>query len=182
MMPMTAMLPYVVLRRYQPRSGPSRLALAALAAFSIVGVCHNSGCQAGVATANGSKRKMKSVDIVPGQSIGTVRLGAKTNELPKDASVTATAGQMDGICFSLVGGVVDDVWIDDIRAFPHELLLGGQPLKRTAPLDDLKKVLGPCRRVDGIKGGAFFNCKDGIALGTDPDEAGVFVQMRLKPR
>jgi hypothetical protein len=125
---------------------------------------------------------MSAVDIVPGTSIGMIRIGTRAADLPKGATVADSAGQLDGIRFSLVAGAVNDVWIDDIRTFPHEIRLGGNPVNRKASLDELKKVFGPCDRVEGVKGGTFFNCRNGMAIGTDPEETGAFVQLRLKPR
>lgn len=77
---------------------------------------------------------------------------------------------------------MSDVWIDDIRTFPHERRLAGNLVTWKASLEEIKKMFGPCDRVDGVKGGTFFNCRNGMAIGIDPDESGAFVQLRLKPR
>ena len=125
---------------------------------------------------------MSAVDIVPGTSIGMIRVGTRTGDLPKGATIIDSGGQLDGIRFSLAAGAVNDVWIDDIRSFPQDLRLAGALMNRKASLDELKRVLGPCDRVEGVKGGSFFNCRNGMAIGTDPEETGAFVQLRLKPR
>jgi hypothetical protein len=41
-------------------------------------------------------------------------------------------------------------------------------------------VFGKCGRVEGVKGGIFYNCAAGVALGTD--FAGAILQPRVKTR
>jgi hypothetical protein len=54
-------------------------------------------------------------------------------------------------------------------------------IAKDAALEQLKSLFGPCERVD-VKGGVFYNCAAGIALGTDFEEKGRFIQIRLQKR
>ena len=122
------------------------------------------------------------VEIIPKQSIGEIRLGAKRAELPADVEVRDGIGDHHGTQFMLEGDTVDDVWIDDLRSFPHEVRFRGQALKPQATVEELKALFGPCTKVEGVLGGVFFNCGIGVTLGLDAQGQGQFVQIRLKPR
>jgi len=120
------------------------------------------------------------VEIVPRESIGEVKLGTKAKDLPSRATIQGPAGVLDEVRF-LVGedGVVEDVWIEDLRAFPHAVRCWGKTLPRDATIDSLSSLLGPCDRVAGIKGGIFYNCAAGLTLGTDFSRK--TIQIRVKP-
>jgi hypothetical protein len=118
------------------------------------------------------------VEIVPGNRIGDVRLGAPAAKLPSSASLRGEVGQVHGVHFSLQDGAVDDVWIDDLRSFPHELRFRNQEISRTASLDEVKRLFGPCHELPDMVGGTFFHCDSGVTLGVDV--AGGTVQIRLK--
>ncbi len=120
------------------------------------------------------------VEIVPGRSIGEVRLGRKVDALPSQAVITRPSGVLNGIRF-LIGkaDTVEDVWIEDIRSFPHDLQFRGKSIPRNASMEDLHVLLGKCERVSGVKGGIFYNCAAGVALGTDFSRK--TLQLRVKP-
>lgn len=125
---------------------------------------------------------MKVVEILPGRSIGAVRLGIGINALPSGALLKDGAGSVDGVHFLVAGDVVSDVWIEDLHTFPNAVLFDGRTIPRDASLDAVKAVFGPCTKVQGIKGGVFFNCESGVAIGCDADESGRFIQIRVKHR
>jgi hypothetical protein len=122
------------------------------------------------------------VEIVPKQSIGEIRLGAKRSELPAAVEIHDGVGNHRGTQFLLDGDTVDDVWIDDLRSFPHELRFRGQPVQKHASVEELKALFGPCTKVEGVLGGIYFNCDTGLTLGLDAQGQGQSVQIRLKPR
>ena len=125
----------------------------------------------------------KAVEIVPGRSIGSVRLGTTREALPPNAVLTGDTGSVDGVRFSLGSdGLVSDVWIEDIRAFPNALALDGRAVPVSAALDDVKIFFGACVEVEGIKGRKFYNCSSGVALGCRYDGSGGFIQLRIRPR
>jgi len=141
-------------------------------------------CQSSDRPAKVSQQETKTmhVEIIPKKAIGALQLGAKKADLPEGATFDDIAGHYQGIKFLLDGDKVEDVWIDDIRTFPHELLFRGKPVPKDASVDDLKALFAPCTEVEGILGGTFFNCREGIALGLDHEGKGKVVQIRLKPR
>jgi hypothetical protein len=121
------------------------------------------------------------VEIVPGRSIGEVRIGGSAKDLPKRAVVDAPGGELDGIRFLLTSdGRVEDIWIEDLRTFQRTLTYGGKTIDRKATVAQLEAAFGKCSRVEGVKGGIFYNCAAGVALGTD--FAGTILQLRVKPR
>jgi hypothetical protein len=123
---------------------------------------------------------MKPVEIIPAESIGGLHVGARVADLPKRASLSGPGGKLDGIQFLASDGVIQDVWIDDLRKFPAEVHFRGKVIPPDASLDFLKKLFGPCEEVTGRKGGVFFNCASGVALLSDFRGAGTFVQIRLR--
>jgi hypothetical protein len=131
---------------------------------------------------NRSRNVMTVIDIVPGKSIGQLSLGAPTSEIVKQAKMTAHVGELNGIKFAVQDGKIDDVWIEDLREFKGEVRFRGKVISHDIPLEDLKKILGGCEKVEGVKGGIFYNCPIGITIGCDYNDRGDFVQLRLKPR
>lgn len=127
------------------------------------------------------KKTMDAIEIIPGRSIGEVRVGEQAGKLPKRAVFQGMSGELDGVHFSISSGKVDDVWIEDLRTLKLEVNLAGRLIPRNAPLKEIKKILGACEKVQGIKGGVFFVCKSGLTLGCDFNEQGDFVQLRIKP-
>lgn len=99
------------------------------------------------------------VEIGPGKSIGELRLGTHVKDLPARAVVAAPGGELDGIKFVLdEDDKIDDIWVEDLRKFPRRLAYKGAPLDPQASVEQLEPVFGKCTRVEGVKGGIFFNC------------------------
>jgi hypothetical protein len=96
--------------------------------------------------------------------------------------VNPPGGEVDGVRFvlDLDSVKVEDVWIDDLRTFPHPVLFQGKALDPKASIEQLELVFGKCTRVTGVKGGIYYNCQAGLALGTDFSHA--TLQIRVKPR
>lgn len=59
------------------------------------------------------------------------------------------------------------------------MVYNGVPIEPKATIEQLEAVFGKCSRVEGVKGGIFFNCAAGVALGTD--FAKQKIQIRVKP-
>lgn len=120
------------------------------------------------------------VEIVPGKSIGDIRLGVKVGSLPPQTVINRPGGTPDGIRF-LIGNadIVEDVWIEDIRTFPHELRFQGKSIPRAATIEDLNALLRKCERLSDIKGGIFYNCAAGLAVGMNFSRK--TLQIRVKP-
>jgi hypothetical protein len=124
--------------------------------------------------------KPQTVAIVPGESIGDVKLGTKVENMPSRATIQRPAGVLDDVHF-LIGDddEVDDIWIEDLRVFPHVVRCRSITISRDATIESLSGLLGKCERVAGIKGGVFYNCAAGLALGTDFSRK--TLQIRVKP-
>ena len=121
------------------------------------------------------------VEVVPGKSIGGVRLGTSANDLPKSAAINPPAGELDGVRFLIDSdGRIEDVWIDDLRKFRGKLSYDGKLIDHKATVAQLETLFGKCNRVEGVKGGIFYNCAAGVALGTD--FASKTLQVRVKLR
>lgn len=125
---------------------------------------------------------MKPADIVPGKSIGGLALGTPAGKLPPGPVVTANVGSVDGIMFHLAAGSIDDVWIEDLRKSTRLVRFKDQTLASDTPLDQLKRLFGPCEEVADVLGGTFFDCGAGVTIGCDGEGIGRFVQLRLKRR
>jgi hypothetical protein len=149
--------------------------------LAVVGALCSSCQQHEPAAPPQKKPETMVVEIVPKQSIGQIRLGAKRSELPAGIAIRDGVGTHHDTQFLLDGDTVDDVWIEDLRTFPHELRYRGQQLQPKASVEELKALFGPCTKVEGILGGIYFNCA-GVTLGFDAQGRGEFVQIRLKPR
>ena len=108
------------------------------------------------------------IAVVPEKSIGIVKLGMRSDDLPPEAVLHPPGGTLDDIHFLInQAGEVDDIWIEDLRVFPHAVSCAGKNVPHDIPLDDLTGIFGKCDRVPGLKGGIFFNCANGLSIGTD---------------
>ena len=71
---------------------------------------------------NGDQRMKTSpavIEVVPGKSIGELRLGTLLSDLPSRGVVKVPGGELDGIKFVLdEHDRIEDIWIDDLRTFP----------------------------------------------------------------
>lgn len=122
------------------------------------------------------------VPIEPGVSIGKVSLGQAVGSLPgPEKQENGTVTVPPGISASIKDGRVVDIWLEDIRALAMPVIVAGVTIPPDAPLERIKELLGPCQEVP-VKGGMFFNCKAGVAIGTDFLGEGRFVQVRVGPR
>jgi hypothetical protein len=70
--------------------------------------------------------------------------------------------------------------VDDLRALPDGAAADGVVLSPTASLDEVKRLLAPCEPAEPVKGGVFFRCAHGLLVGTDFEEKGAFIQLRLR--
>jgi hypothetical protein len=114
--------------------------------------------------------------------MGGIVLGADVNSLPSEARGIDKTHQVHGVHFTILDGKVDDVWIDDLRALPDGAVVDGTALPPNASLDEIKRILGPCESIEGVKGGVYFRCAKGLVLGTDWEGKGQFIQIRLRDR
>ena len=138
-------------------------------------------CKRETATVKGRNvSDARIVEIIPGKSIGEMAIGINVDTLPSRATVNRPGDTLDGIRFLISeADEVEDIWIEDLRAFPYELRLQGKPIARTARIEDENALWGRCERISGIKGGLFYNCAAGLAIGTD--FSGRTLQIRVKP-
>lgn len=121
----------------------------------------------------------RKVTIVPASAIGPIRLGMHRADLPQGALIQMPGGTYEGIHFLLSEREeVEDIWIDDIKTFPATLELNGRTFPRSASIEGLEAIVGKCDRLQGRKGGVFFNCATGVALGRD--FSGSTIQVRVK--
>ena len=119
------------------------------------------------------------IEIIPGQSIGEVKLGMKVNELPSRTVIHRPAGMLDDIRLLLnEAGEIADIWIEDVHTFPHKLRLRGKTIPQDASIESLRTLFGKCEPISGLKGGIFYNCAIGLALGTDFSQK--TLQIRVK--
>jgi hypothetical protein len=87
--------------------------------------------------------KSLTVEILPGKSIGDVNLGAKADTLPSRVIITRPSGSLDGVRFLLnEGDIIEDAWIEDMRAFPHQVLYQGKRISSDISIEDLERLLG----------------------------------------
>jgi len=124
------------------------------------------------------------IEIIPNRAIGEFRIGMNRKELSKEARATIEndVGLFQGVNFVLNGDVVEDVWIDDLRKFRHDIRFRERLVSRNASIDDLKTLFGPCSRDRTGRGGIYYNCGGGVVLGFDIEESEKYVQIRLKNR
>ena len=124
---------------------------------------------------------MSKIEIVPGERIGAIKLGAKKTELPIGTFVQAgVRGEHQGVQFSLEKDRVREVWIDDLREFEKPIFFQGKAVAKDASVDSLKHTFGPCSKVKSTKDEARYECNSGIQLGLDPEETGEFVRIRVR--
>jgi hypothetical protein len=108
------------------------------------------------------------IEVIPNKSMGVVKLGMRSDSLPPEAVVHPPSGTVDDIHFLInAAGDIDDIWIEDLRVFPHAVSCAGKDIRHDIPLDELTGIFGKCDRVPGLKGGIFFNCANGLSIGTD---------------
>ena len=144
-----------------------------LTAALLLSLLSSGSATAGPATAPAAACPL---DIVPGVSLGPVKLG---DTLPGPARAPSdTDFREDGpIHARYCGGKAVDLWLDDLRLAPKCITLNGKPLARDVTLDALKKQFGDCRDAPPRIGGAFVECAGGaIRFGYG---MGTFLQVRV---
>lgn len=123
---------------------------------------------------------MAVIDIFPNRSIGPVLLGAKQDALPSSSKIVDGVGHLDSIRFLIVGGVVDDIWIEGLETKKHRITVDSKPLPITSDLGKLEGVVGACTKLTDVIGGTFYNCKSGVSIGFNTE--GKLSQIRVKAR
>lgn len=123
---------------------------------------------------------METITIVPGRSIGPVKLGAREGDLTAGCHVEGGVGRLGAIRFLVTGGLVEDVWVEGLESGAVTVELNGQRLAKIDRIGSIEKVVGPCKALDDMIGGTFYNCAGGISIGVDLD--GRVSQIRVKPR
>lgn len=131
----------------------------------------------------GERKAMTAhIEIIPGVSIGGVKVGAQAADLPRGARIRKdgdelTEGQLDQIHFVFDEGRIADVWIDLKQAF-GEIRLLGRTLREGSSLEDVKRILGPCERIAG-KGAIEYRCFENLRLATDFKDMGTVLRLHL---
>ncbi len=119
------------------------------------------------------------MEIVAGASIGPLRLGMPRDEIPEARRVERGAGSVDNIEFFLENDVIVELWIKDLRSFPHEVRYEGRTVDPLATSTQLKEIFGPCSETEPVLGGVRFDCAPGLQLGFGgPDGSSVQVRVR----
>lgn len=125
---------------------------------------------------------MSGIEIIPGVSMGDVRVGARPVDLPKRARIVKEGnepveGQLDEIHFVFDDGKIVDAWID-LKQVSGEVRVQGRTLNPGISLEDLKRALGPCERIAG-KGAVEYRCVDNLRIATDFREKGDYLRIHL---
>lgn len=122
----------------------------------------------------------RPLDIVPGRGIGPIKLGARPPSLPR-VQLEGDVGSMDSIRFALVNGVVSELWISDVNAFPRGLRFKGRLLPRRLTLAAIKTIFGPCHEGPEELGGSLFDCARNVSVGATGGGAKLELRLRLHP-
>jgi hypothetical protein len=123
---------------------------------------------------------METITIVPGTSIGPVKVGASEGDLPAGSHVEGGFGRLGAIRFLVARGTVEDVWVEGLESGAVTVEIKGHRFSKIDGISAIEKVFGPCKPLDDMIGGTFYNCAGGIAVGVDLD--GRVSQIRVKPR
>lgn len=127
------------------------------------------------------------MDIVPGKSLGPVQLGMTRKQLEQTGFTLATSFEdtdtrtefinAGPYRVAMCGGLVEEVWIEDLRLGPDCATHDGKPVARDIPRDDFVKLFSDCEQAPPRIGGAFYECHDGgIWIGHG---LGEFIQVRV---
>ncbi len=123
----------------------------------------------------------KSIVIKPGFSIGTISLGPASKEILDKTNEIGFVKWTSSIFAWVENGEVVDIWIDNLRALEMPIEVNGEMILQDTPLEDLQQMFGPCEEVP-VKGGIYFNCANGLALGIGCYEDGSYIQIRINHR
>lgn len=127
-----------------------------------------------------SEKLMDTITIIPGISIGPVKLGARESDLPLGSHVEGGLGRLGAIRFLVAGGAAQDVWVEGLESGAVTVEIKGHRFSKIDRVSALDKAVGPCKALDDMIGGTFYNCEGGISIGVDLD--GRVSQIRVKPR
>ncbi len=128
-----------------------------------------------------SQMTLKVIQIKPKISIGPISLGPASEEILKQAKEVGYFELPIGINVRVIQGEVTDIWIDNLRALEMPIEVNGEVILQDTPLEDLQQMFGPCEEVP-VKGGIYFNCANGLALGIGCYEDGSYIQIRINHR
>jgi len=117
------------------------------------------------------------IKAIPGVALGPIRIGSTAEEVK--ASVKVTRESSTGKDQYMEAGVyrislrdnrVREVWVEDIRAMPECISIGGKKVNTKIKVAAIPSLYGPCEREDLI-GGSFYHCKGstlhfGFGMGT----------------
>lgn len=120
------------------------------------------------------------IEIVPRESIGKLRLGTPRRNLSDELKIEHGVGSMDHVHFLLEHDIVQEIWIDDLRTFPHEVTYKGRSVDRGATVSQLSEIFGPCSEVEQVLGGTRLTCASGLQVGigsAGPEET---IQIRMR--
>lgn len=127
------------------------------------------------------------IAIVPGQSLGPIRLGMTVEEVKRlglPLSAMESPGYFAAGPFKVASnqGRVTEVWIEDIRRAPDCLLYRGRRVAPSISRETLLKRFGNMRNMEGIKGGRFAESDSGVRVGWSFEDMDSFLQLRVLPK
>ena len=123
--------------------------------------------------------------IVPGASLGSVKLGATRAELEALSLPVESRSKHEQTEFlevgpvqvELCGGKVVDVWIDDLRKAPDCVTVDGKKVDLDMKREAFEALFKDCRTLPPRIGGAFVECAGGgVKVGHG---LGSFIQVRV---
>lgn len=125
------------------------------------------------------------IDIVPGVSLGAIRVGESRAEVERHGLVVESTSKHGSTEFlevgpfhvELCGGKVVDVWLDDLRKAPDCVSLRGKKIERTVDRDAFISSFSDCKDAPPRTGGSFKECEEsGVRIGWG---MGDFIQLRV---
>lgn len=123
--------------------------------------------------------------IEPGARLGPVALGMSKDQLAQTELKLVSTHQSEETEFlnagtyrvELCAGVVNEVWIEDLRLAPDCVELAGQPVDRKIEREAFIGRFEDCKELPPRIGGSFTECNDGgIRIGYGMGE---FIQVRI---
>lgn len=137
------------------------------------------------APASPLQRGVCPLTVVPGRALGPVALGQAVSSLDQIGLPITRVSRHERTEFVNVGpirvracgGHVAEAWLDDLRAAPDCVSVGGKAVERTVARTSLELLFHDCRPLPVRIGGAFTECeKGGVRIGYG---LGDFVQVRV---
>lgn len=112
--------------------------------------------------------------------MGPIKVGVRAEDLPSAITIEDGVGRVGSIRFLMAGGIVDDIWIEGLASGQVTVEAGRRTFSKVPDVASLKGILGDCAVVEGIIGGTYYNCANGLAVGVDVD--GRVTQLRVRHR